>query len=129
MRAVAIRMVFRFPAAADRDRRRFVEFQNMRSDTRDQMRAVAERRIFCPGTSAVGNAFRYLSDNGGFNEIIVGEWHDISFPGCKDEDYSQKLRVSTTVLRYDANLSCHFERGEKSLFRPKGEIFLRLFSV
>src|SRR5207249_5757614 len=82
MRAVAIRMVFRFPAAADRDRPRFVEFQNAGSDARDHMRAVAEGRIFCPGTSAVGDAFRYLSDNGGFDEIVVGEWHGISFPGC-----------------------------------------------
>ena len=98
MRSVAIRMVFRFPAAADRDRRRFVEFQNAGSDARDQMRAIAEGRIFCPGASAVGDAFRYLSDNGGFDEIVVGEWHGTSFPGCKDEDYSQKLRVSTTVL-------------------------------
>ena len=57
MRAVAIRMVFRFPAAADRDRRRFVEFQNAGSDARDHMRAVAEGRIFYPGTSAVGDAF------------------------------------------------------------------------
>ena len=91
-------MVFRFPAAADRDRRRFVEFQNAGSDARDQMRAIAEGRIFCPRASAVGDACRYLSDNGGFDEIVVGEWHGTSFPGCKDEDYSQKLRVSTTVL-------------------------------
>src|SRR5439155_2174379 len=82
MRAVAIRIVFRFPAAADRDRPRFVEFQNAGSDARDPMRAVAKGRIFCPGTSAVGDAFRYLSDNGGLNEIIVGEWHGTSFPGC-----------------------------------------------
>ena len=126
MRAVAIRMVFRFPAAADRDRRRFVEFQNAGSDARDYMRAIAEGRIFCPRASAVGDACRYLSDNGGFDEIVVGEWHGTSFPGCKDEDYSEKLRVSTTVLRHDANLSCHFEGGEKSLFQPKGEIFLRI---
>ena len=92
MRAVAIRMVFRFPAAADRDRRRFVEFQNAGSDARDHMRAVAEGRIFCPRASAIGNAFRYLSDNGGFNEIIVGEWHESLNPFLKPiqfKDYAE----------------------------------------
>ena len=92
MRAVAIRMVFRFPAATDRDRPRFVEFQNAGSDARDHMRAVAEGRIFCPRASAVGDAFRYLSDNGGFDEIVVGEWHESLNPFLKSiqfKDYAE----------------------------------------
>ena len=72
MGAVAVRMIFGSPAAANRDSRRLVEFQNIRRDVGRFMRAVAERQIFASRAAAVGNAFRNLLYDRRFNEIIVG---------------------------------------------------------
>jgi hypothetical protein len=68
-------MIFRSPAAADRDRRRFVKFENMGLDIGYGMRAVTKWRIFRPGAAAIGDAFRDLLHDRRFDEIVVGQGH------------------------------------------------------
>ena len=55
--AVAIRMFLGSPTAADGDGCRFIEFQDMRRDAGDGVRAVAERRVFCARAAAISYAF------------------------------------------------------------------------
>jgi hypothetical protein len=70
--AVAIRVIFGFPTAADGDGFRLFELQNEWLNICHRVRAVAERQVFASGAAAVGYTFRNLSDNGGFDQVIVG---------------------------------------------------------
>jgi hypothetical protein len=78
MRAVAIGMIFGLPAAADRDRRRFAEFQYMRSDVRNDVGTVTEGRILGAGAAAIGDLSRYLLHDGWLDKIFVRKCHGIS---------------------------------------------------
>src|SRR4026207_2556693 len=73
--AIAVGMIFGSPTAADGDRRRLVEFQNMRLNVRPFMGAVAERRILRARAAAIRHAFRYLVDNRRFDKIVVRQGH------------------------------------------------------
>jgi hypothetical protein len=70
--AVAIGVIFGFPTAADGDGFRLFELQNEWLNVCHCVRAVAERQVFASGAAAVGYTFRNLSDNGGFDQVIVG---------------------------------------------------------
>jgi hypothetical protein len=70
--AVAVRMVFGFPAAADRYRFGSFEIQNKRFDVRNLVGTVAKRQILASRAAAVRDAFRYLLHDRWFNEVIVG---------------------------------------------------------
>jgi hypothetical protein len=69
-------VIFGFPTAADGDGFRLFELQNEWLNICHRVRAVAERQVFTSGAAAVGDAFRNLSDNGGFDQVIVGERHE-----------------------------------------------------
>ena len=70
--AVAVRMLFGSPTAADGDGFRFFELQNKWANVGHRVRAVAERQIFASGAAAVGDALRNLSDDARFDQIIIG---------------------------------------------------------
>ena len=65
--AVAIGVILGSPATADSNCCRLVEFENMRRDIGDRVRAVTKRRILGSGAAAIGDAFGYLFDNRWFD--------------------------------------------------------------
>ena len=71
MGAIAVRVLLRFPASADRDRLGLIQLENERLHVCDFVRAIAERQIFASGAAAVRDTFRYLSDDRRFDQIIV----------------------------------------------------------
>ena len=70
--AVAVRMIFRLPAAADGDGFRSFELENERLDVGDRMGSVAKRQILASSATAVGDTFRYLFNDRRFDEVVVG---------------------------------------------------------
>ena len=71
MSSIAVRMIFGSPAAADGDGCRFVEFQNVRRDMGNYVRAVAEWRVFRARAAAVSHALGYLFYDSRLNEVVV----------------------------------------------------------
>jgi hypothetical protein len=72
MGTVAVRMIFRSPAATDGDGLWLFKLQNKRLDIRRGVRAVAKRQILAPCAATVGDAFGDLFYDRGFDEIFVG---------------------------------------------------------
>ena len=69
--AVAIRVIFGFPATADGDGFGFLELQNKWLNVGHGVRAVAERQVFTSGAAAVGDALGNLSDNRWLDQVII----------------------------------------------------------
>src|SRR5574342_960147 len=73
--AVAVRMVFRLPAAADGDGFRLLQLQDKGPDAGHRVGAIAEGQVFGARAAAIGDALGDLLDDGGSNEIVVGKRH------------------------------------------------------
>jgi hypothetical protein len=72
VRAIAVRMIFRFPATADGDGLRLFKLQNKRPNVCHCVGAIAERQIITSRAAAIRHALRDLLDDRGFNQVIVG---------------------------------------------------------
>jgi hypothetical protein len=71
VRAVAIRVIFGFPAATDSNGFRLLEFQDEWLNIGSDVRAVTERQVFASRAATVSHAFGNLSNDGRFDQIIV----------------------------------------------------------
>ena len=68
---VAVGVILRTPAAADRDSCGFVKFENMGLDVGAGVRTVTKWWILRARAAAVGDAFGDLFDDRWFDEVVV----------------------------------------------------------